>query len=204
MRSVSVLLIELKDSLSTDIITVREIMEHFSDRSLSFFLFLFALPAALPLPGLGINLIIAAPLVLLTLEQVRGRQNAWLPRRTKEKAFQRATIEKMVDTALPYLAVIERLSKPRLQFMASAPAKRLMGLCGFIMALSICIPLPLTNTVPSFGIALMALGTITRDGLAVLAGALIGIVWIGLLIAAVTLFGTEGLDLIKETIKSVL
>jgi hypothetical protein len=50
------------------------------------------------------------------------------------------------------------------------------------MALMVCVPLPLTNTVPSLGIACMAIGVVMRDGLAVIAGAIIGLVWIFLLL----------------------
>jgi hypothetical protein len=38
--------------------------------------------------------------------------------------------------------------------------------------------------VPAFGIALMAVGLLMRDGLAVLAGALIGTLWVCLLVFA--------------------
>jgi len=70
------------------------------------------------------------------------------------------------------------------------------------MALSVAVPLPLTNTVPSFGIATMAVGVLTRDGLAVLFGALVGTLWVGGMTFAVVFFGVEGLEIMKEAIKS--
>ena len=72
------------------------------------------------------------------------------------------------------------------------------------MALSVIIPLPLTNTIPSLGIALMAVGVIMRDGLAVIAGALIGMAWVALLCGIVIFLGTDGIDLAKDFIKGLL
>jgi len=43
-----------------------------------------------------------------------------------------------------------------------------------------------------------------RDGLAVIAGMLIGIGWIVALTYFVIVFGLEGIDLMKDMIKSVL
>ena len=72
------------------------------------------------------------------------------------------------------------------------------------MALTVCIPVPLTNTVPSFGIALMSLGGIMRDGLMTLTGALIGIAWVSMLVITALVFGPEAVDIIKDVIKSFL
>jgi hypothetical protein len=57
----------------------------------------------------------------------------------------------------------------------------LIGLFGFGFALCICVPIPMTNTVPSLAVLLMAVGILMRDGLAVLAGMVIGSGWIMLL-----------------------
>ena len=99
---------------------------------------------------------------------------------------------------------IEILLRPRLGFLTRDGASRLFGILGVIMALTVCIPVPLTNTVPSLGIALMSVGFMMRDGLAVLAGALIGTAWVCMLAVAVLFFGPEAFDIVKETIKSII
>ncbi len=76
----------------------------------------------------------------------------------------------------------------------------MIGILGLFMALSVCVPLPFTNTVPSFGIALMALGVIMRDGLAVIAGAFIGTLWVLIIFSAILFLGVEGIAFIKETL----
>ena len=44
----------------------------------------------------------------------------------------------------------------------------------------------------------------TRDGLAVLTGAILGLIWVAMLAYVLIFLGTEGLDLIKETIRSLI
>ncbi len=191
-------------SLSRDHITVGDIAHHFQDRSIAFFLFLFALPAAIPLPGLGINLIIAAPLLLFTVQQMTLKQHIWLPRWMMDKRITTARVRSLTTTAMPWIMRAEHISKPRLHILTGAGAGPVIGLLGFIMALCVTIPLPLTNTVPSMGIAIMALGVIMKDGLAVLGGAVLGTLWIILVVGTFVFLGIEGLDLIKETIKSIV
>jgi hypothetical protein len=205
IRSLSKLLTDLRDNFSEqENISVDHILKALHERSFGFMLFIFALPAAVPLPGLGINLIIAAPLLFLTVQQALGRDSIWFPEKMKAKSISRERFEKMLDAALPFIKKIELLVKPRLGFVTQGIFSHLIGLFGLIMALSVCIPLPLTNTVPSAGIALMAIGVIMRDGLAVIAGAFLGLLWVAMLGYVLIFLGTEGLDAIKEAIKSFL
>ena len=205
IRSLSKLLADLKDTLSTqENISIDHVLKALHERSFGFVLFIFALPAALPLPGLGINLIIAAPLLFLTVQQALGRETIWFPEKMRDKSISRERFEKMLNAALPLITKIELLVKPRLGFVTQGVFSHLIGLFGLIMALSVCIPLPLTNTVPSAGIALMAIGVIMRDGLAVIVGALLGLLWVAMLSYVLIFIGTEGLDAIKDTIKSFL
>lgn len=204
IRSISDVLRDLQKQLPPEKVCTFDLLEALHERGFGFLIFIFALPAALPLPGLGINLIVALPLLFLTAQQALGRHKIWVPEKMKYKSISRDKFNEIVNAALPYLAKLEILIRPRLGFITQGLCSNLIGVLGFVMALTVCIPLPLTNTVPSLGIALMAVGVIMRDGLAVLAGAIVGSLWIAMLATAVILFGTEGIDIIKDAIKSVL
>lgn len=205
MRSLSSLLNDLKHAVQGDHVSVRFILEEFHERGFGFFLFLMALPMALPLPvPPGVNVLLASPLLLLTGQQALGRHTIWLPERLRQKKFQSGKVVKLIDKALPFVQKLELLCRPRLGFITQGIFLNLIGVFGFIMALSICVPIPLTNTVPSFGIALMAVGVLMRDGLAVLAGAVIGLAWVFLLVFAFLFFGAEAIDLIKDFIKGMI
>lgn len=203
-RTITTLLAALLKDITGDTITVAQILDHLHERGFGFVLLLFALPAALPLPAVGVGTVLGPPLVLLTLQQMIGRRTLWLPEKFKARTLTRGALEKFISTAIPFLQKLEILIRPRLGFIMQGAFSSLIGICGFIMALSVCLPLPLTNTIPSFGIAVMALGVISRDGLAVIAGMVIGIAWVALLIAAFIIFGEQAADIIKEFIKDLL
>ncbi len=204
MHSISDIFDQLRNTMVKDDITLDEILEVFHERGFGVFLFFFALPAALPLPAVGVGTVLGIPLLFLTAQQAIGRHTIWFPQKMRQKKIKCETVRGFITNAQPWINRIERLVKPRLGFMTQGVFSLLIGVFGFIMTLAVCIPLPLTNTVPSLGIALMAVGVIMRDGLAVLAGAFIGLVWVVGLATVVTIFGIEGLELVKEVIKGYL
>ncbi len=203
-RALSHLLNDIKQHTHGDTISLKTLLEAFHERGFGFFLFLFALPAALPIPAIGINAIIALPLLLLTAQQAIGRHTIWAPTKFKTKEISSKKINGFIEKAQPWVRKLEILTKPRLEFITQGLFSNLIGIAGFLMALAVSIPLPLTNTVPSFGIAVMAIGVLMRDGLAVIAGMIIGALWIALLLSFVLIYGPEGFDLIKEFIKGFL
>lgn len=203
-RTISQVLLDLRDTLPAEKICSFDLLEALHERGFGFLLFIFALPAALPLPGLGVNVIIALPLLFLTTQQALGRHTIWIPEKMKYKSITKARFDAMLEGALPFIHKIEILVRPRLGFMTQGRFGHLIGLAGLIMTLSICIPLPLTNTVPAMGIALMAIGVIMRDGLAVIAGMVLGLAWVAMIGFVLIFLGTEGLDWVKEGIKSWL
>jgi hypothetical protein len=184
--------------------TVADILDHLHERGFGFVLLLFALPAALPVPAIGIGTLMGIPLVILTVQIIIGRKTIWLPQSITEKLISHDTLEKFVSTAVPFLQKIEILIRPRLGFITQGVFSHIIGICGLIMALCVCLPFPLTNTIPSFGIAIMALGVASRDGLAVLAGITIGVAWVLLLVGTTLYFGAEAVDIIKTTIKGFM
>jgi len=204
IRSLNQLLSDLQSHLSGEVISVRAVLEAFHERGFGFFLFMIALAAALPVPAIGLNTIIALPLLILTAQQAMGRAQVWLPEKWKNKEISASKIEGFIGAAQPWIKRLEFFVRPRLSFMTQGVFSNFIGIAGFIMALAVAIPLPLTNTVPAFGIALMAIGVLMRDGLAVIGGMTIGLLWVVALSSFVIIFGTEGFDLMKEFIKGLI
>lgn len=190
------LLTEIKDGIRGETVTIGQLLEDFHERGFGFFLFLFSFPAALPLPAIGINVILALPLILLTSQQAIGKEKVWMPESIRKKEISRQKLENLIEKASPWIKKLEFFVRPRLGFITKGKASNVIGAMGVIMALSVCVPIPLTNTVPSFGIAAMATGVLMGDGLAVLAGAATGITWVCLLI----FFGQAGIEFILSMI----
>lgn len=204
IRTLSDLLNDIKSQTSGSKVSLAQIIEGFHERGFGFFLFLFALPAALPIPAIGINAIIAIPLLLLTAQQAIGRHIIWVPQKLKNKSISKERLDKTIDGAQPWVKRLEFFVKPRLSYITQGIFSNIIGVAGFLMALAVSIPIPLTNTVPSFGIALMAIGVLMRDGLAVIAGMIIGTLWIMLLVGFILTFGPEGFEMMKDFIKGLL
>lgn len=204
VRALSDILDTLHTASQSGEISVDKIVDIFHERGFGALLFILALPAALPIPAVGYGTVLALPLLLLTAQQMIGRRTVWLPQRLKSKKLNASSIEKTASGAQKWVQKIEFIIRPRLGFITQGIFSNFIGLCGFIMAFSVLIPLPLTNTVPSLGIALMAAGVLMRDGLAVIVGMFIGLAWVGALTYFSVMFGAEGLDMMKEFIKSVM
>ena len=205
IRSLSELLTDLKSACSDkEEMSFGELLNAFHERGFGFFLFILALPAALPLPAVGYGTVLAFPLMFLTGQQAMGRKSIWFPDFVKKRSIKSETLTGTIDKAMPFIEKIQLLVRPRFRFVTEGMFRNLIGIAGFIMAISVLMPFPGTNTVPSMGIALMAIGVIMRDGLAVLAGAVLGTIWVFLLVGFIIFFGAEGVEVLKNMIKSLV
>ncbi len=188
IRTLSELLQDLKSELKEETVSIGLLLDAFHERGFGFFLFLFALPAALPIPAVGVGTVMGLPLLFLTAQMTVRRRAIWMPDSIREKTMERAKLEGFINAGLPWVKRLEFFVRPRLGWITHGSVSGIIGLFGFVMACSVLLPVPLTNTVPSFGIALMAVGIIMRDGLAVLAGAVIGTLWV----SGLAFLGTAG------------
>lgn len=204
IRSLAELLEDLKGELKNDPVSVDDLAVALHERGIAALLLVFAAPMALPLPvPPGINVALATPLLLLTAQQAVGRHTIWLPQKIRRRGMSRAKLLAVIDGLIPWMRRLGIVMRPRLGVITRDGPSRFFGFLGLLMALAVCIPVPLTNTVPSLGIALMSAGFMMRDGLAIIAGALCGMAWIGLLAIAIIFFGPDAYDIIKNGIKSV-
>lgn len=205
-RPLSALIAELRATANEnkESISLKRILDVFHERGFGVLLFLLALPAALPVPALGINVIIALPILILTLQQSIGRRTVWMPETLKKRQIKKKHLIAFLDKGMPLVRFTEIFFKPRLGFITQGFFSLLIGILGTVFALSITLPIPLTNTVPAMAVALMAIGVIMRDGLAVLCGAVLGCAWVSALIYFALVFGENGLILFKNMIKGIL
>ena len=202
IRSISQLLTDLKADMTGERVRVSMILEALHERGFGVVMFFFALPIALPFPvPPGIQMIFATPLLVLAAQMVIGRDMIWMPQGIQSRTLSRKVLNKTIDLSVPWLRKIEYLVKPRLGFMTRGFASNIVGFLGIIMALSIYVPIPLTNTVPGMGMCAMSIGLVMRDGLTVAVGAIVGTGWVIMLVLAVWFLGAEAVDVVKDVIK---
>jgi hypothetical protein len=116
---------------------------------------------------------------------VAGFDSPWLPRSIGARSFAKADLEATLKRAVPAMRWVEKICRPRLEFLVGELGERLLGLLVFILTIVIALPGPGTNFPPGVAIAFMSIAIIERDGLLVFAGVLASMValyigWLGL------------------------
>jgi len=180
-RRLSEILQEIADAPATpdERISLGHLIDGFGNRAFGALLFIFALPVALPIAIPGISAVLGAPLLFLSWQLMRGRDQPWLPELMRSRYFRRIDFARMLTRVLPWMRRLERLVGPRLILLVSGRGERVIGFLAFVLALILFLPIPFGNTIPGLAIALLALAVLERDGAAAIAGTLVGLSGIG-------------------------
>ena len=180
-------LTSLVAATTTEEIDLATINEALGSRSVGSLLLFLSLPMVIPVPAPGISVVFGIPLVIISLQLLFGRQSLWLPASIANRAISRENLHVYVTRALPALRRVEHLVQPRLAGMTSCLAIQAIGAMSLLLAFVIALPVPLGHLIPGAAISIMALGMIERDGVAICAGLLTGI--IALLVVYLAIFG---------------
>jgi hypothetical protein len=164
-------------------VELRMVIEFMGRRSIGTLLLVLALPMALPIPAPGISVVFGVPLILISAQLLLGRRRAWLPAQLARRSVARADFVNFVERALPTLHFLERIVRPRINWMAGDWAMVPVGAICLLLAIIITLPIPLGHMVPGAAISVLALGLIERDGLAIALGLIIA--FLGLVVVAV-------------------
>ena len=100
-----------------------------------------------------------------------------------EHAFERATVERFLAKMTPLFARLEKLCKPRWEFLTRPPYARLSGLALVVIGVLLSLPIPFTNYPFGLVVLLFAVALIERDGV------LLTIMWIATIAAAIACVG---------------
>ena len=163
-------------------LTLAEIVTRLDNQARGVLMLLFALPNCLPgIPGT--SAVTGLPLVFLTLQMALNRP-PWLPNFIARRSVSRQWLSDVLTRAAPWLRRIERLIHPRLTFLTSDVAERLVGVLAMVLSAIIMLPIPLGNLLPALALIVFSLGFIGRDGAWILGGLLISGLAVALLFAA--------------------
>ena len=186
-----------------DGLTLDSFTEQLGERAFGVVLFALAIPVCIPFLY-GIPQIVSLPMMALALQMAMGRAEPWLPERFARRRMKKAGLERMAKGARKWFGWMEALARPRLLFLSGERGERVVGAVFILFCASILVPLPSTNTAPGIAIAIASLGLITRDGLLIIAGLILGTAWIALLILGFIFLGDAALDIIKDFIRGLI
>jgi hypothetical protein len=178
-RRISTILEALPGAVEGERISFGDLLDAFDSRAFGPLIVVFAAPNILPVALPGISAVLGAPLILLAWQLMLGRQRPWLPGILRRRSLARCDFERLVARIVPRLRRIERLLRPRLLALTGPVGKRLVGAAALLLSMIVFLPVPFGNAIPGVALVLLAAGLLGRDGGAVLAGLLIGLVGVG-------------------------
>jgi hypothetical protein len=184
-------------------ISVGGLMDALGDAGLGLLLIVFALPSFIPTPGLPVGFVSGTVVALIALQVMAGRHTLWMPERLRRVSLPREFLVKGAAMLARPLAFFERWLKPRHAEYTGPTARMFLAVPIFVLAVSIVLPIPLGNQLPSIALIAFGFGLIERDGLAILAAIILSCValaWNGFIvvfgaqaaIAATTYLGSLG------------
>ncbi len=181
---------------SADRIPVRDLVDAMQAIGFGLAMMIFAFGIIIPLPP-PFPSIIAMPLIVFSLQMIAGYTAPKLPKRFEKISVKRSVVAMLVQKSAPYIRKVEHILRPRLSFVTTPRAERVIGVFALIFSSFIVLPMPLSNFIPGLGILIISFGLLGKDGLVVICGIIVGLMGIAISTTAV-LLGVEALYYIKN------
>jgi hypothetical protein len=184
---------------------IGDLLDAIADRGFGLILLILALPAALPVPAPGYATPFGLMMAILAWQMMRGRSTPWFPDRVRRRRLSKSKLAWTIKNAGVPLRFAEWIIRPRLSGLARN--RGFLGLVGFVvllMSLSMALPVPLTNTAPSFVIFVLAAGILEEDGLVLVGGLLLAPIAAGIAGVAIYFAWTHGLDAVEAHAKPMI
>lgn len=172
------LVVSLPNGADPEGLTLGEVLDRMDERAFGILILILAVPCLVP-ALYGVPQIVGVPIILLAAQMMVGRVEPWLPASWLRRRISLDWLNRMAGFADKSMRWTERVSRPRLTFLATGLGERLAA--AFMILATLTIVLPMTNSVPSLALTLLAVGVIQRDGVFVAAGSAIAVAWVGFL-----------------------
>ncbi len=186
-----------------ELITLQEVLQLSGDRTFGFLMVMLAFPSALPIPAPGYSTPFGLLILVLAVQMLWGRHEPWLP--FSQRSLKLSRVQGILKAGLPWLKWIENLARPRWSVVCDTRAGRfVLAIAVSLMAISMMIPIPGTNTLPAMGIFVVGFGLLEKDGLISLIGlflCLCGLILTTSIITALIWGGASLLDVIRQWLR---
>ena len=149
--------------------TLGELSDAFGEQGFGMLLLILAFPAALPIPAPGYATPFGILMIVLGSQMLRGYKTPQLPEKMRARTLKYSLLDFSLKNGASLFRLVEFVVRPRLQHQVNS-MYRMIGLIVIIMAAFMTLPIPLTNTAPSFVIFVMAASLLEKDGLSLIGG----------------------------------
>ena len=159
-QRVSAVLSEVIRTMPAEGLTLQGLLDRLGDRGLLILCMVLTMPFLLPVSIPGSSIPFGVLIALIAVGLVTHRA-PWLPARLMNRRLARGHVVPMLEKGARLFARLERLIHPRLWPLThGATVGRfngiLLGLTGLLMMAP--LPLPLSNTLPAYGVLFLARG----------------------------------------------
>jgi hypothetical protein len=201
-QTLSETLNQTASSLTSEKVTVKQLMELVGEQGLLFFCMILTIPFLVPVSIPGVSTVFGAVIILISIGITLNRL-PWLPSRIMQREFATSSLAPALQKGSEMFKRMDRWVRPRLSFLTDGAAiNRINGLALLLGGILLIFPfgfIPFSNTFPGWAILFLAVGMLQRDGLFILIGYIllvVTILYFGGLIAAALLAGGSLLDLL--------
>ncbi len=200
-QSLSETLLEVRQSIQGEQITLGCLLELVGEQGLLLFVMLLMVPFLLPVSIPGVSTVFSLVVILVGVGVALNRL-PWLPGRLLNRAIAVESLLPALDKGISLTRRIDKVIQPRLLALThGATLNRFNGVMMVVAGILLLFPLgliPFSNTLPGVAVLLLAAGLLQRDGLFVLLGylmVLITLVYFGVLAYAVLVIGANLQDM---------
>jgi hypothetical protein len=165
-----------------DGMTLAEASSIVAQRSTPLLLLFLGLLGFLPSPGLPLGMITGTLVVCIALGMLLRPGPPPIPGFLGRRRLSARLLHRAMRFAIPFVRRLERGFRPRLAWAVSGAGAAIAALGLVVQGIGLALPLPFGNLPFAFGIVLLSLGLLTRDGLGALAGHFVGIASMGLFV----------------------
>ncbi len=198
-RKLSEELANLRARAGERAVTLREVLYTLRGRGYLLLVLLLALPFCTPIPLPGLSTPLGLIVGIIGVRLALG-QKPWLPARLLDQRLPPTVFAKVFAFTQKIIRGFERLLRPRLLWLTATPGLRQLHAIPIVICAALLLlplPIPFSNTVPSWGILLISGGLLERDGGFIVAGHVAALLAIAFF-AAIAIFGVEAVDFLWQ------
>ncbi|NCJ06750.1 exopolysaccharide biosynthesis protein [Synechococcales cyanobacterium C] len=152
-------------------VTLVDVLQIAEERVFGLLFVMLALPSALPIPAPGYSIPFGILIFILAVQLIAGSARPWFPQWVLSRSFSLQQLQGILKSGIPWLRRIEAVTRPRYTpICTSFPGRLTIGIAVALMAVSMMIPIPGTNTLPAIGVLITGFGLLEDDGIISLAG----------------------------------
>ena len=178
---------KVKTIFSSEKVTLASVFSQFGQSGFGLVFLVLALPSALPVPAPGFAAPFGVAILILVRQLLTGKTEPHLPEQMMNRSFPKPGT-RLQKWMLHFVKFFDQIVRTRLQFVFNNSLfKKLLYLTIMLCALMMCIPVPLTNTLPAIGVFIISIAMLKKDGLVAMLGVACSLLGI---IVSITITGT--------------